>query len=78
MSGFSTLTLYLLVTGQRFFFSWKKKYKKKEKDVGMQTLISIPESVVDSMYIFSYQFQNTKLSNQAENTAAIYYHIVKF
>lgn len=43
MSGFSTLTLYLLVTGQgvQFFFSWKKKNNTKEKGVRMQTLISI-------------------------------------
>lgn len=42
MSGFSTLTLYLLVTGQGVsFFLEEKKNNKKEKDVRMQTLISI-------------------------------------
>lgn len=78
MSGFSTLTLYLLVTGQgvSFFLEEKKQQEGKRCKNANFNIYSV--SVVDSMYIFSYQFQNTKLSNQAENTTAIYYHIVKF
>lgn len=77
MSGFSTLTLPSGDWTRSFFFLGRKKQQegKRRKNANFN-IYSV--SVVDSMYIFSYQFQNTKLSNQAENTAAIYYHIVKF